>query len=410
MKVLHVTTSSKGGAGIAALRLHNALIENGISSAYLSSNQTINFENKVIDDVFFYYKKPSLLRKLINKIRYVLFPSPKQLIEKEFYSLCKKMQFEMATLPFSNYLIHEHPLVAEADLINLHWIDGIVDYPTFFTQCNKPIVWTLHDMNPFLGVFHYKNDEMNNHLLASTFDSKIKNIKRVALSNIKKGSVVSPSNWLLNEAHASGVFANWTQYEIANSIDLTHFKWIEKESLRAQYAIDQHQFVLLFVSDAIDNNRKGFDLLLEALSLLNDPTILIVTIGKNNTPIQTPLKVVSLGSIHSSEKMAECFALADVFVLPSREDNLPNVMLESFACGKPIVGFAVGGIAQYTIPNQTGTLAHSITPEALKQAIVEVKNNKEQYDWKTIRAHAENNFGTSKQAKAYVKVYEQLLM
>ncbi|MFD0777181.1 hypothetical protein ACFQZF_15465 [Flavobacterium myungsuense] len=52
MKVLHVTTSSRGGAGIATLRLHKALIEYGVSSAFLSINQTINFDNEIIKDSF----------------------------------------------------------------------------------------------------------------------------------------------------------------------------------------------------------------------------------------------------------------------------------------------------------------------------------------------------------------------
>jgi glycosyltransferase involved in cell wall biosynthesis len=409
IKVLHITTSSKGGAGIAALRLHNALIENGIASAYLSLNLTIDFENKTVNDDFFRYKRPSFLSKIVKKIKQKLVPSKRQTIENEFNDLCKKMKFEIATLPFSNYQIHQHPLYKEATIINLHWIDGIVDYPSFFENCDKPIVWTFHDMNPFLGIFHYKNDEIFNQKVSLTFNDKILKLKKEAIDKIKKGYVVTPSRWLLDEAKNSGVFSHFQYQEIPNCIDLNVFKCIENSSLRQLYSIEQNQFVMLFVADNINNHRKGFDLLIEAISLLDDPNMLIVTIGKDIIEPKNGLKMISLGDIHSSQKMAECFALADVFVLPSREDNLPNVMLESFACGKPVVGFSIGGIAEHTIENKTGCLATEISAIALKEALLKLKNNKQKYDSQVIRKYAEATFHPKQQADAYASIYLKLI-
>lgn len=408
IKVLHITTSSRGGAGIAALRLHNALTENGIASAYLSLNLTIDFENKTVNDDFFRYKKPSLFSKIVKKVRQKLFPTKRQIIESEFYELCKNMQFEIATLPFSNYPIHQHPLYKEATIINLHWIDGIVDYPSFFDVCDKPIVWTFHDMNPFLGIFHYKNDTVFNHNVSHVFDDKIRKLKKEAIDKIKNGCVVTPSRWLLDEAKNSRVFSHFQYQEIPNCIDLNVFKCIENTSLRQLHSIKPNQFVMLFVADNIYNRRKGFDLLTEAISLLEDQNMLIVTIGKDSIKSQNGLKIISLGDIDSSQKMAECFALADVFVLPSREDNLPNVMLESFACGKPVVGFSIGGIAEHTIENKTGCLSSEISAIALKEALLKLKNNKQKYDSHMIRKYAEDNFHPMQQANAYASVYLKL--
>ena len=112
-----------------------------------------------------------------------------------------------------------------------------------------------------------------------------------------------------------------------------------------------------------------------------------------------------MGEVNSSAKMAECFALADVFVLPSREDNLPNVMLEAFASGTPIIGFKIGGVAEHIVTNVTGVLADELTGFALSQAIIELKNSKNKYHKEAIRAYAKNNFGLKKQADSYCSVY-----
>lgn len=405
MKVLHVTTSSRGGAGIATLRLHKALIEYGVSSAFLSINQTINFDNEVIKDSFFEYKKHSLLKKIRNKI----YPSKKIFFERELNKLVLQMKFEMATLPFSNYKIHEHPLFKEADIINLHWIDGIIDYPSFFKNCDKPIVWTFHDMNPFRGIFHYLNDEFNNQNVASSFDAKIQQIKKASFQNIKRCTIVSPSKWMLQEVVNSNVFPDFFKIEIPNAIDFDLFKIQDKVLLKKKYAINADEFVILFVSESIDVKRKGFDLLLESLSFMKNKNTTILMIGKGDIPEIPGFKIISLGEINSNAEMAACFALADVFVLPSREDNLPNVMLESFACGTPIVGFKIGGVAEHTVRNVTGVLANDLTGFALSQAIIELQNSVNEYHKETIRAYAKNNFGLKKQADSYYKVYHSFL-
>jgi len=319
------------------------------------------------------------------------------------------MQFEIATLPFSNYLIHNHPLYKVADLINLHWIDGIVDYHSFFLNNDKPIVWTFHDMNPFLGIFHYHNDEVLNAEICKSFDIKIKRIKMDAFKNIKNAAFITPSNWLLNVANKSNVFSDFYKKEIPNSINFDVFKIQDKTVLRKQFCIPESEFVILFVSDSLKNPRKGFDLLLDALKFLGNEAISILTIGKGKVPMVDNLNIISLGEINSSEKMAECYAVADVFVLPSREDNLPNVMLESFACGTPLIGFNVGGIAEHTIPNLTGFLADEFTGDSLADAIIKMKVNKENYKREIIRKYAKDNFGFQKQADSYLEMYNLIL-
>lgn len=408
MKVLHITTSAKGGAGIAAMRLHQALCKNGVASGFLSTNMTLDFDNKIVDDVFFKYKKPSVLKKIRIKLENYFFSSELQKTIEYFENIKGKMCFEMATLPFSSFRLQDHPLVQEADIINLHWMGGILDYPSFFEQCQKPIVWTLHDRNPFQGFFHYQNDERFNAKISTDFDDIMKQIKAVALRQIKKGAVVSPSKWLLGEAINSDFFPSFINECIPNSIDLDVFKLQDKMGLRQEYSLGSDDFIILFVADSVKNHRKGFDLLIEALSLLENIQVTVVAIGNGEIPIVANIKIIPLGAISTADEMAKCYALADVFVLPSREDNLPNVMLEAFACGTPVIGFPVGGIAEHTKLNLTGILADEISSLSLAKAIQLFYETKTNYKREVIRKYAVDNFSLKKQADAYQKVYDEI--
>lgn len=264
-------------------------------------------------------------------------------------------------------------------------------------------------MNPFMGIFHYHNDEVRNIEIASSLNFKIKEIKKNAITKVKNGVVVTPSNWLLEEAKKNQVFSNFDKFCVPNSIDLDVFKVNDKNKLRDKYNIDKNDFAILFVSDSLTNNRKGYDLLVEALMLLKNQEVTLLTIGKGSLPFIENHKVIYLGEIYSSSKMAECYSLADAFVLPSREDNLPNVMLESFACGLPLVGFKVGGISEHVIENHTGVLAKEISAQSLAEAIINMKNNYANYNTQIIRKYAEDSFNFQKQADSYLDLYDFIL-
>jgi len=409
MKVLHITKSVKGGAGIAAKRLHEALCENGVQSGFLSSNLTIRFNNQIVNDPFFIYQKPSLLKKVYLKIKVLFFPNQYQKAVSQLRKIKEKLECEIVSLPFSNYKLHEHPLVKEADVINLHWIGEFVDFPSFFKNCTKPIVWTLHDMNPFQGIFHYRNDEDRNKLIAGHLDSEMKKIKEIAIQTVTNGNIVSPSKWLLEEAKKSNGFINWDGKWIPNSLSIENFNKKDKEVLREEKAIGSDEFVVLFIADSVKNQRKGFDLLIEALSNLKNIKITILIIGKGEIPAVNMLKIISLGEVNSSSEMEACYRMADVFVLPSREDNLPNVMLESFACGTPIIGFHTGGIAEHTIENLTGILADEMTAESLGNTIKKFYETRNNYNELVIKKYAEENFSNKKQADSYVSLYNKML-
>ena len=180
--------------------------------------------------------------------------------------------------------------------------------------------------------------------------------------------------------------------------------------MRNEYSIASDDFVILFVADSMKNHRKGFDMLIEALSYLITLPLTVVAIGKGEMPVVDRIKMISLGEINSADKMAKCYALADVFVLPSREDNLPNVMLEAFACGTPVIGFPVGGISEHTNLNITGVLAEEISSLSLAKAIGKFYETRNNYSNSVIRKYAENNFSFETQGSSYLEIYKLMLV
>lgn len=87
----------------------------------------------------------------------------------------------------------------------------------------------------------------------------------------------------------------------------------------------------------------------------------------DNTAFPDEITIIRPGFV-PDEKLPEAYSAADLFVLPSRADNCPLVVLESMACETPVVGFPVGGVPEL-ITNETGWLPESITASALSQAL-----------------------------------------
>ena len=170
------------------MRLHQALREVGVSSAFVSINLTIDFNGSIIDDSFFCYTRLSLFQRGMRKLGSIMFPSLEQKLKNKLAEKQNTLSYEILSLPYSSYELNTHPLVQEADCIHLHWVSGILDYTNFFATVSKPVVWTLHDMNPFLGLFHYKADAIANKQIIGELDTEVQQIK---IAEIQKFSPVA---------------------------------------------------------------------------------------------------------------------------------------------------------------------------------------------------------------------------
>lgn len=424
LKVVHISTSSSGGAGRAAYRIHEALLKKGVDSFFFNISPE---SNKDLKRVFLQMKgqdttikPPNFVERQRNRIKFritkhfgIEIKSEKDKIKKvseEFLNIYPSLVCETASLPFSAIDILRHPMVKQADIIHLHWVVTLLDYPSFFRNNRQPIVWTLHDMNPFQGLFHYKEDEIRNRELAHDLDEKVNSIKLKSIKKRKaKMRIVTPSSWLLEEAGNSKIFKNIKGCSIAYPIDTFFFRRQNRKELKKLNRIPANNKVFLFVAQNINVYRKGFDLLMDAFKKLNNSESTLIMLGTGDISFVKGIDLRNVGNISNNRKLRDYFSFADAFIIPSREDNLPNVMLESFSCGTPVIGFPVGGIKEHVINFKTGLLAENVSSEALAVAIEMFCKNQDKFNSEVIRKYAIEKFNEELIAGQYIKLYNQFL-
>jgi len=313
------------------------------------------------------------------------------------------------------------------DILQLHWVSSFVDYRKLFLRIprNLPIVWTLHDMNPFTGGCHYSGDcgkfrascgacpELLS-AVSEDFSAQSWRRKEEAISH-RDGrgiQIVTPSRWLAEQARTSSLFANMQIEVIPYGLDTETFQPRERRSARESYGIPPEARVVLFVADWASEKRKGSDLLLAAAQQMkSDQELYFLTIGRGS-----PLK--SLGDhakaidyVNDDVALSSIYSAANVLVVPSLQDNLPNTALEALACGVPIVAFAAGGLPDIVRDGETGMLVPPGDVGALRTAITRVLQDprRQAAMAESCRRTALAEYRLDVQAKRYMTLYESLL-
>ena len=401
IKVVHINTYLQGGAFQAAFRLHEGLLKIDIYSHFVGFyGKNLSGRMQAFDAWHhILYKVVTKFKLPINQTGRNARKIPQSIGNYEVYSF-----------PTSDYDLTKHPLVRNADIIHLHWVNNFLDYPSFFKKINKPIVWTLHDMNLFQGGFHYLNDHQLNAQAFKRVDEELLKIKRESLSHVSNLQLVCPSNWLKNVSEKEELTSRFSHHHLFNCVDLNLFKPADDIiKVRKKYQLPEDKLLVLFVARYISNHRKGFDLLLTVMQRLKHRTdICFVAIWNDGQSLHQS-NIIELGYLGNEKELASVYAAADAIVLPSREDNLPNVMLEAISCGIPVLGFPVGGIPEVVKTGITGILADEVSSEALESAILSLADKKVAFDRSEIRAFAEQNFDMVKQAQKYMQIYKQML-
>jgi glycosyltransferase involved in cell wall biosynthesis len=415
LKIVHISSSFKGGAGTSAYRIHQSLLKAGIDSHFICLDKNINRENISFPRNDSYKKQPNIYQLFQEKIKWRLKHHfninlyRKEELIKKIREISPLLNCEIITLPFSDFDLLEDAYVKSADIIHLHWIAGILDYPSFFKKNTKPVVWTLHDMNSFQGIFHYKEDEVRNKNMISDSDKKIALLKRRSIRKRKsKLALVAPSQWLLDAALGSASFRKVKGFKIPYPLDMEIFKRQPDSSLKEKLAIPESHTIFLFVAHRVNNYRKGFDLLEKALQQVNDQSITLLVIG-NSEKLEKGIRVITLGRIEDESTLATYYSLADAFIIPSREDNLPNVMLESLACGTPVISFNEGGMCEIIQDEFNGIKAEKKEEEELAMAIKTFIKIKRSFSSEAIRNFALDNFSEKIIAEKYKAVYQDIL-
>lgn len=421
MKVLIVNTYDKGGAANACLRLHEGLLQKNIDSKVLLKKKEKEFPRTFqIQNTNYSNKYQLLKQKWLGFLRVVgILEYSRKTLESKFKKQ-RPVGLEMFSFPYSNYDITSSPLYQEADIIHLHWVANFLDYESFFSKNTKPVIWTLHDMNPFTGGEHYLETFLGiddfGYPVTRTFSAQDnvvtkKNLllKQKVLRRVSNLIIVAPSVWLCQLAQESSVFNNKNVCCIPNGINSEIFQPRDRNYSRDILNIPKDKTVILFVADSIRNHRKGYVYLKKAFNMMQRSDVILCAIGSIKNELDAVKNTIQLGVINDERLMSIAYSAADVFVVPSLMDNLPNTVLESLVCGTPVIGFPVGGIPDMVKHGYNGLLTTEVNALALFEAITLFLNTKDNFKRSAIRTDALVKYDLSIQSDEYIKLYQKIM-
>ena len=323
----------------------------------------------------------------------------------ETYKLLKKID------EFKPDIIHLH---------NLH--DSYINLSMLFSYIKKhnvPTVWTLHDCWAFTGQCpHFtmvKCDKWKagcygcpqyKEYPASLYDNtkKMWQLKKKWFTGVKNMTIVTPSEWLAGLARESYL----KQYPIEvinNGIDLNVFKPTHS-NFRKQYGIPGDKYIVLGVSFAW-GYRKGLDCFVEMAEKLGEQYQIVLVGTDDEIDKNLPHNIISIHRTQNQKELAEIYSAADVFVMPTREENYPTVNMEAIACGTPVVTFDTGGSPEM-LDDKTGIVVEANDIEATKKAIKDICEKKRCNDEEYIVAYSKN-FDMKKRFAEYIELYANVL-
>jgi glycosyltransferase involved in cell wall biosynthesis len=287
----------------------------------------------------------------------------------------------------------EIPVVAASRVVHLHWTNGFLSPRSIRTlkDTGAPIVWTLHDQWAFTAGCHYTSGCENfvegcricpqishddSGFIEAVYREKLMSFRDMEMT------VVTPSVWMADCAKRSAIFRNADVRVVRNPFDFSVFKPVDQEqrrALRQAVGLNHDDVAVLFGAQQVGDKRKGYGLLIEALRRLQETegrSFKLFAFGRTNHESQMHgLPIYELGEVHDEARLAGHYSMADMFVLPSLEDNYPNTMIESLACGTPVVGYNIGGVADAVKDGVNGYVVRDIgSAQGLADAMVQCRD------------------------------------
>jgi len=204
---------------------------------------------------------------------------------------------------------------------------------------------------------------------------------------------------------------------IPTSCDTTLFSPKDRNACRVALGLPADKKVVLVGATSMATRWKGLDLFIAAMQQLceHQPAgaIKVVTFGKDalDPPLPQHLAdVAHFGTVRDRRLMSMLYNAADVFAAPSRMENLANTVLESLACGTPVVAFAIGGMPDLICPRENGFLAQPFSTEEFAHGIGWALHKCDREDVRAVcRQKVLDGFSVDREIQSYISLYERLL-
>jgi len=417
MKVVHINTNRGGGAALCAFRISQTLQSCGVETEMIVAGGTPSEKYHVVHHDKERWEKNRWQRRLkLLLLKMNLFGG----MEQMQYNLRKTEQQTnshiYAHLPLTSYRgLSQHPLIKEADIIHLHWVSGFVDYPTFFKEVKKPIVWTMHDKYPAMGLQHYSSEFFPIPQSLEKIDAHCRKIKRQALLQHDNLHLVAISEYMLQLCEKSEVIQGFPATLIHNGVDTKIFKPSHQESARKDFGLPlfdekgNHVTAFMVCGCSITDRNKGLDRVVAAIESLETEAKMLVCVGPKPKLGQEPkasFPIYYLGVIQECEDLALVYSATDYFVLASYEETFAQTPLEAMACGRPVISTPCSG-ASDLIRSTNGVLCEGFSVDAICQGIRQAIATR--FSEEEIRNHILQNYSYEIIGDQYLQLYNKVL-
>ncbi len=415
MKVVHLSASDRvGGAARSAWRLHEGMLAVGCESRML-----------VVE--------ASVPGSAISEIGGGNGDAGEGLIERYYLA---HNRTERSNTHFSlsgrGLSVTKHPWVREADVVNLHWVAGMVAPAEVrgLVASGKRVVWTLHDQRAFTGGCHfsagcrgYEADcaacpQLADDPCGLTGEQLAEAVRQLAGAGV---TWVTPSVWLGDCLRASVVGRGERVETIPYGLDVEKFAPGERREAKIGLGLDPSVSYVCVGAHDLTERRKGADFLRD---ILRDLAVRSATAGRVKSGEWRVLafgrdsksvehcgwRVDSFDYVDSDEKLARIYSAASAMLFTSREDNLPNTILEALSCGCPVVAARVGGAADLILDGETGSLLEWGDVEGMAGALADQLGDPSRCErlGAAGRRRAEDEFSLERQAVRYRELYDGL--
>lgn len=398
---------------MAALRLHKALLSQGEDShvAVLDKDGYVSNVSLLGGRCARRFLRP-VIQRIEAKLLDVVYSRPKYPAHTTF-----------SVTPSWNHVRLNR---LSKDILHLHWVGEGLLTPFSLARLRGPVVWTMHDTFPFTGGCHFTSTGCTRYQgmcgqcpeLDSSIAADISRIhwllKRHAIMRMRP-VIVSPSKEYAERARQSGMLHDCSIEVIPNGLDAGVYRPIPKDQARSLLGLPQDEQLILFGAVlATGDTNKGFDLLHEALlrlGAMNGVDFSAVVFGTVASDTMLPCSAHFLGRLRDPLTLALAYSAADVFICPSRQENLPNTIMEAMACGTPVVAFSVGGIPDLVEDGITGYLAAPTDAASLALAISRVLGDSGMAArmGAAARGKVEREYALPVLVRRYLELYERVL-
>jgi glycosyltransferase involved in cell wall biosynthesis len=326
-RVLHLNFSSSGGAGRAASRLADAQKQFGwapeVLTASSSDLRTSPFEHPL-------HTAAAAADEFLVK-------------KKAFATLFSLKRDGLSAI---------RSLPTDYDVYHFHWMNGLANLANESFLENKPIVWTLHDMNPFTGGCHYTlgcdkftTNCGNCPAVKTMFQPQVASRLRTKAELYQSWSnlhVVTPSNWLAAEASRSELFKHLPVDVIPYSLDPVFFS--QPKTTAPAASTRDTAVTIAVIAAQLDSPVKNVDFAVEAFRSASSSVsgLELVLVGNGGARFRGLPGVRMAGSL-STPEMISLLDDTDYLIVPSKADNSPLVALEAASRGVvPLVNNQAG--------------------------------------------------------------------